>query len=89
MDTGTTLPPTLAALNDISVADILGQQLSEVYATTGTAPTVQQALMFVNQVFSNYDITGTTLTVYGLDGTTPVATFTLNSATVPTSRTRS
>jgi hypothetical protein len=89
VDTGTTLPATLAALNDISVADILGQQLSEVYATTGTAPTVQQALMFVNQVFSNYDITGTTLTVYGLDGTTPVATFTLNSATVPTSRTRS
>ena len=88
VDTGTTLPATLSALNDISVNDILTTQLAEVYPTDGTAPTVQQALIFLQQMVGSFSISGTTLSVYGLDDTTVIATFSLDDAVSPTSRTR-
>ena len=88
-------PPTkaeldsgLAALNDIAVADILTTQMTESYAADGAAPTLAQALCLIQQQLGDFTISGTTLTVNKLDGSTPAATFTLNDATTPTSVTR-
>lgn len=79
---------TVAALNDISVADILTTQMTESYNADGTAPTLAQALFMILQQAGEFSISGTTITVKQLDGTTTAATFTLDSATNPTSRTR-
>lgn len=78
----------IAALNDISVADILTTQMTESYATDGSAPTLAQALMLIQQMLGEFSISGTTLTVKKVDGTTTVGTFTLNDGTNPTSLTR-
>ena len=79
----------IAALNDISVADILTTQMTESYAADGVAPTLAQAIFMVQQSIGDFSISGTTITQYKLDGTTTAATYLLDSATVPTSRTRS
>lgn len=89
VDTGTTLPATLAALNDISVADVLTTQMTEAYAADGAAPTLAQALMMIQQLLGEFSISGTTLTLKKVDGSTTAATFTLNDGTNPTSLTRS
>lgn len=88
-DTGTTLPATLAGLNDVSVSDILTTQMTESYAADGTAPTLAQALFLIQQMLAEKSISSTTLTVKKLDGSTTAATFTLNDDTSPTSITRS
>ena len=87
-DTGTTLPATLAALNDFSVADVLTTQMTEAYAADGTAPTLTEAIMLIQQVVSEFAIASTTKTVKKLDGSTTAATFTLDDDTSPTSITR-
>lgn len=69
-------------------ADILTTALTESYAADGAAPTLAQALFLTMQTLSEFAISGTTITVNGLDGTTPVATYTLDSGVIPTSRTR-
>ena len=84
-----TVPATLAALNDISVSDILTTQMTEAYAADGTAPTLAQLLFLVQQSVGDFSISGTTLTVKKLDGSTTAAEYTLNNASDPTSRTRS
>ena len=89
VDTGTTIPAQITALNDISVADVLTTQMTEAYAADGTAPTLAEAIFLINSVLNEFSITGTTITSYKLDGTTVASTHTLDSATVPTSRTRS
>ena len=78
----------LAALNDISVADILTTQMTEAYSADGAAPTITQSLMLIQQTLGDFAIAGTTLTVKKVDGSTTAATFTLDSATAPTSITR-
>jgi len=88
VDTGTTLPATLAALNDIAVADILTTQMTESYAADGAAPTLAQALMLIQQQLGDFAISGTTMTVKKVDGSTTAATFTLDSSSSPTSITR-
>lgn len=102
VDTGTTLPATLstidtvvdsnatalAALNDISVADVLTTQMTESYAADGTAPTIAQALCFLISATTEFAISGTTITAKKLDGSTTAATFTIDDDTTPTSRTR-
>jgi hypothetical protein len=80
--------PGVAALNDISVADILTTALTESYAADGAAPTLSQALFAIMQQAGEFSIAGTTITVKKLDGSTTAMTFTLNDATNPTSRTR-
>ncbi len=87
-DTGTTLPATLAALNNVSVADILTTQMTEAYAADGVAPTLAQAMFFIMQNASEFAIAGTTITMKKLDGSTTAATFTLDDSADPTSRTR-
>lgn len=76
-----------SAANEIADA-ILARALTEGYSADGAAPTLQQALMMVLQMLTEFAISGTTLTVRRLDGTTTAMTFTLNDATNPSSITR-
>ena len=69
-------------------AQILTTALTESYAADGAAPTLAQVLFLIQQSIGDFSIVGTTLTVKKQDGTTTAATYTLDSATDPTSRTR-
>lgn len=71
------------------VSAVLTTQMTEAYAADGAAPTLAQALMLIQQQLGEFSISGTTLTVKKVDGSTTAATFTLNDATSPTSITRS
>ena len=63
-------------------------QMADSMVADGTIPTREQAVLFINRFFQEFAISGTTLTVYKEDGTTVVATFTLDDTTNPTSLTR-
>ena len=76
------------ALAADAITKILTTQLTESYAADGVAPTLAQALFLIQQSIGDFSIVGTTLTVKKLDGSTTAATYTLDSATDPTSRTR-
>jgi len=67
---------------------VLTTQMTEAYAADGVAPTLAQAVFAIQQFLQEKAISGTTLTVKKLDGTTTAMTFTLNDATTPTSVTR-
>jgi hypothetical protein len=67
---------------------VLTTALTESYNADGAAPTLAQAIFLLIGALTEFAISGTTLTVKKLDGTTTAATYTLNSATAPTSRTR-
>lgn len=61
--------------------------LAQAVPLSNTAQTVGDALNAARaQGFGVWRINGTTLTLYGADGTTTVRSFTLDSATAPTSR---
>lgn len=62
--------------------------LTEAYAADGAAPTPAQAVFLIQQMLTEMSISGVTMTVKRLDGSTTAATFTLDSATSPTSLTR-
>lgn len=78
----------IAALEDVSVADILTTQMTESYAAKGVAPTLAQSLFWVQQVLTELSFSGTTGTVKKLDGATTAGTLTLDDADDPTSLTR-
>ena len=78
----------VAGLNNLSSAEILTTALTESYAADGVAPTLSQLLFLIAQHLGESSIVGTTKTVKQIDGATPAATFTLDSATAPTSITR-
>ena len=80
---------TLDALNDITLGDILTTQMTESYASDGPAPTLAQALFLIQQSIGDCSISGTTLTVKQLNGSSTAAAYTLDDASNPTSRTRS
>jgi len=67
---------------------VLTQQMTESYAADGTAPTLAQAQFAIQQFLQETNVSGTTLTVKKLDGSTTAMTFTLDDATSPTSLTR-
>ena len=67
---------------------LLTRSMTEAYATNGSAMTVAQALHMLWSAIANFGISSTTLTSRKLDHSTSAMTFTLDSATVPTSRTR-
>ncbi len=75
------------AKTDASTA-VLTTQMTEAYAADDTAPTLAQAMFLTMQSVGEVSISGTTLTVKKLDGSTTAASYTLNDATTPTSRTR-
>jgi len=87
-DTTTDIPALINALNDISAGDILTTALTEAYAADGAAFTLSEALYMLSAYLMERSTTGTVTTVNKLDGTTPAGTFTLDSATTPTSVTR-
>ena len=61
--------------------------LTQPVPTTNTAQTLGDAMNAARaQGFGKWTLVGTALTMYAADGTTVVRTFTLDSATVPTSR---
>lgn len=77
-----------AELDSASRAAILTQELIESYAADGAAPTVAQALMMILQHHQQKSVSGTTVTIRKLDKSTTASTYTLDSATDPTSITR-
>lgn len=84
-DTGVTcVALSSAAITDVWSTDVL----AESYAAKGAAPTPAQALYVLMQHMQESTIVGTTKTVRKLDGTTTAGTYTLDSATKPTSITR-
>ena len=70
-------------------AGITDEQMTEAYAADGVEPTFIQALYLIQQMLTEYAITGTTLGVKKLDGVTPAVNMTLNDAAEPSSITRS
>lgn len=70
------------------VTALLTTQMTESYNADGAAPTLAQALFLLISALTEFAISGTTVTAKKLDGSTTAATYTLNSATAPTSRTR-
>lgn len=92
-DNSANLVAILADTAEIGVAgagltSIMTTQLTESYAADGAAPTPAQALMLIQQMLGDFSISGTTLTVKQVDGTTTAGTFTLDDGTTPTSITR-
>jgi hypothetical protein len=61
--------------------------LTESYATSGSEMTLAQALYMIQQSITEFAISGVTISVKKLDGT-EAASYTLNSSTRPSSRTR-
>jgi hypothetical protein len=62
--------------------------LTEGYAADGAPATLSQILYMILQLLTEKSVVGTTMTVRKLDGTTTAMTFTLNSASAPTTITR-
>ena len=79
---------TLDGLNNVSVAEVWTTQLTESYASEGTAPTAAQALFLSQSMDGEKSISGTTVTLKKLDQSTTAATYTIDSSTAPTSITR-
>jgi hypothetical protein len=67
---------------------IFAVALTESYAADGAAGTVAQLLFLIQSVLTELSISGTVATARKLDGSTPAATFTLNSSSSPSSMTR-
>ncbi len=74
---------------EAAISGLLTTQMTESYNTDGTAPTLAQALFLIMQRLTEFSISGTTITVKKLDGSTAALTLTLDDATSPTSSTRS
>lgn len=71
-----------------AAAALMTTQLTESYAADGVAPTPAQALFLIQQALTDFVISGTTMTIREIDGTTTAATATLDDGTNPTSITR-
>lgn len=78
-------PVTLTSAYDHAKGTVA---MTEAYAADGAAPTPQQAFFMIWALLAERSISGTTLTAKKLDGVTSAMTFTLDSATTPTSQTR-
>lgn len=78
-------PPSAASV----ASAVLTTQLTESYAADGSAPTLSQAVMLIQQVLTESSISGVTMTVKKVDGSTTAIVLTLNDSSAPTSITRS
>jgi hypothetical protein len=67
---------------------VLTTALTESYAADNAAPTLAQAIFAIQQFLQERAVSGTTLTVKKLDGSTTAMTFTLSDADAPVSLTR-
>ena len=80
----------VGTMTEASIAQtVLTTTMAESYAVDGGPMTLAQALYMIWSTIAQKDIAGVTMTTRGLDGSTAVMTFTLNSSTNPTSITRS
>ena len=70
------------------VTDALEVALSDSVPADGALPSLKQAVYMVAQFLMERSLSGTTLSVRKVDGSTALMTFTLNDATEPTSITR-
>jgi hypothetical protein len=93
------LPATPAAAGDAmaltsaernSTADAIFTRTlgTEAYASDGSVPTFAQMQFMLWSALAQFGITSTTISCKKLDGTTEAMTFTLDSSSSPTSRTR-
>lgn len=73
---------------DVKIGAAFTTALTEAYRADGATGTVAQLLYEVVAHLGESSITGTTKTIKKIDGTTSAGTFTLDSATTPTSITR-
>ncbi len=80
--------PCVANVDMGAVPAILTLPMTESYATATGAMTLAQALHMIWSAVANFGISSTTLTTLKLDHSTTAMTFTLDSSTLPTSRTR-
>jgi len=71
-----------------TVNSILGAALTESYATDGSTATLTQLLYMIWSMLAERSVSSTTVTAKQLDGSTTSMTFTLDSASSPTSITR-
>ncbi len=85
---GTVSDKTGYALSTGGIDALFTRSIAESYAADGAAMTVAQALYLIAQTVGEFSIAGTTITVKKLDGSTTAATYTLDSSTAPSSRTR-
>ena len=76
-------------LSSTGVADILTTTaMTEAYAADGATATLAQILYAIQQFMHERTVSGTTMTVKKLDGSTTAYTLTLNDGTDPTGLTR-
>ena len=76
-------------LSAAGINSILTTQLTEAYASDGTAPTLAEIQFMIWSALSEFSVSGSSITTRKLDGATTAMTFTLDDNTNPTSRTRS
>jgi hypothetical protein len=75
-------------LSSVGVDDIVRTGLTEGYAADGATFTLEQGMYMLWSALQEFSIAGTTITGKKLDGSTTSMTWTLDSSTAPTSRTR-
>lgn len=78
----------LDAVSTHSVTDVTQRQIPDSVPTDGTLPTIEQALYMITQFLHERAVSGTTVTVRKVDGSTSLLTLTLDDDTDPTSITR-
>jgi hypothetical protein len=75
-------------INDLALATAFTTIVPDSTAAAGSRPTVNQALLMMTRFLMEKGLVGTTMTVNKEDGSTANMTFTLDSATAPTSISR-
>jgi hypothetical protein len=70
------------------VQDALDATLADSVPADGTRPSIAQAIYMITQFLLERSVSGTTVTVKKVDGSTSLMTLTLNDGTTPTSITR-
>jgi hypothetical protein len=78
----------LPSAGTIASQVLSGQAMTESYADAGDTMSLAQAVYHLVAVVSNRRVQADVLRVYGLDGTTQVATFLLDDVTAPTEQIR-
>lgn len=81
-------PGSLASTTAEIFSALTTTVMTESYNADGSAFTLAQGMYLLTQMLTEASMSGTTMTVKKLDGTTTAFTLTLNSATDPTSITR-
>ena len=92
---GDNVPGLISALNNISTAEVNTEvnnafttQMCDSVPADGTISTREPALYAILQMLTEFAISGTTLTVKKVDGSTTLFTATLDDSATPTSLTR-